>query len=87
MKTILIGRMYRNLLKPILFLFHPETMHNVFGSFGKVLGGSSFGKRITRASFYYQDLSLKQTVCGIEFPNPVGLSAGFDKDIQLPNII
>ncbi len=87
MKTILIGRMYRNLLKPILFLFHPETMHDMFGTIGKLLGGSWLGREITSGMFYYAHPSLHQEICDIRFPNPVGLSAGFDKDIQLPNII
>ncbi len=87
MKRRIIWTLYRAVLKPILFLFPPETMHDTFGKVGAWLGRSWFGRRLTRKSFYYAHPILQQTVCGIEFPNPVGLSAWFDKDIQLPNII
>jgi dihydroorotate dehydrogenase len=30
--------------------------------------------------FHYEDPKLEKTICGIRFPNPVGLAAGFDKD-------
>ncbi|MBP7847736.1 hypothetical protein KA013_00740 [Patescibacteria group bacterium] len=62
-------------------------MHDMFGTIGKLLGGSWLGREITSGMFYYAHPSLHQEICDIRFPNPVGLSAGFDKDIQLPNII
>lgn len=75
------------IVKPILFLFPPEMMHNSFGMIGKWLGKLNFGRRLTRNSFYYEHNSLHQDIFWIHFPNPVWLSAGFDKDILLPNII
>lgn len=33
--------------------------------------------------FKIEDAKLKRTIFGIEFPNPVGLAAGFDKDAKL----
>jgi dihydroorotate dehydrogenase len=27
---------------------------------------------------------LRQTICGLEFPNPLGMAAGFDKDARVP---
>lgn len=29
---------------------------------------------------------LRQTICGIEFPNPIGLAAGFDKSARAPHV-
>lgn len=85
--STIIGRLYRILLKPILFLFPPETMHTVFGHVGARLGRFSRTRKCIRRLFHYSHPSLEQTICGIHFPNPVGLAAWFDKDILLPNII
>lgn len=82
-----IGRCYKHLLKPILFCFSPETMHTVFGTMGAFLGRYTITKMITNKMFHYHHTSLEQTYRGMHFPNPVGLAAGFDKDIVLPNII
>lgn len=30
------------------------------------------------------DPKLRQTICGLEFPNPLGMAAGFDKDARVP---
>ncbi len=38
---------------------------------------------IFRAIYGYEHPSLRRTVFGIEFPNPVGLAAGFDKNAVL----
>lgn len=40
-------------------------------------------KAIARAIFKVDDPALKRTVLGIEFPNPVGLAAGFDKEARM----
>ncbi|MEO1207092.1 MAG: quinone-dependent dihydroorotate dehydrogenase [Pseudomonadota bacterium] len=34
-----------------------------------------------------EDPILSQTVCGLPFPNPVGIAAGFDKDARVPDAI
>ena len=30
---------------------------------------------------------LRQTICGLEFPNPLGMAAGFDKDARVPEAL
>lgn len=42
-------------------------------------------KPLFRASFQTKDERLKTKLFGLEFPNPVGLAAGFDKDAVLYN--
>ncbi|MEK6854969.1 MAG: quinone-dependent dihydroorotate dehydrogenase [Nanoarchaeota archaeon] len=71
------------LSKKILFSFEPETMHNTFTKIGKVLGSSKITKKSLSLIFNYQDHSLEQKIKGIYFKNPVGLSAGFDKNAEL----
>jgi len=55
--------------------------------FGRFLGYNFITKKIIKLLFYYSDKRLKQRILGIEFSNPVGLAAGFDKDAQLTRIL
>lgn len=54
---------------------------------GAVLGKYSFGRAIARGLFDYQNKKLTQNILGINFKNPIGLSAGFDKNAQLTDIL
>ena len=33
------------------------------------------------------DPRLRQTICGLDFPNPLGMAAGFDKDARVPGAL
>jgi dihydroorotate dehydrogenase len=44
-------------------------------------------RRWLRRQFSVADPALKRTVLGIEFPNPVGLAAGFDKDARFTDAL
>ena len=79
--------MYEKILKPIFFRFDPETMHNFFVWFGEVLGASFLGRWIVGIFCEYEHPSLHTRVAGIDFKNPVGLAAGFDKDVRLTKIM
>jgi dihydroorotate dehydrogenase len=79
--------MYESFLKPLLFLFNPEFMHDSFVAIGQVLGAVPGGKQIVRAFCGYEHPSLKTNVLGIDFKNPIGLAAGFDKDVRLTKIM
>lgn len=75
--------MYKSFIKPLLFLIPPEKAHalTVFLLKGLlVLPGIS---GLLRRYFQVSDPRLSRKVMGIEFPNPVGLAAGFDKDGKL----
>lgn len=61
----------------------PEDVHDAMTAVGIWLGKFSVTRRIARALFLYEHPSLEQTVLGIRFRNPVGLTAGFDKNAQL----
>lgn len=79
--------LYRHLLKPIFFSIDPEVMHERMTDLGSFLGEHSFGRKMTGSMLGYQNLSLEQEILGIRFKNPVGLSAGFDKDAKLTGIL
>ena len=62
-------------IRPFLHLFTPERAHGLAISALKMgLAGSSNEK---------DDPLLATTVWGLQFPNPVGLAAGFDKDAEV----
>lgn len=78
---------YEHLLKPFFFLFDAELVHNRMTMMGKVLGSNPVTQQITRWLFAYQHPRLSRVIDGITFPNPVGLSAGFDYNGELTQIL
>jgi len=79
---------YTKILKPFLFYFtEPEQIHDFVLKFGHFLGRFKLMQALTRMLFVYKHPSLEQTIKKLHFINPVGLSAGFDKDADLVNIL
>lgn len=83
----IIHSLYKYILKPIFFRIDPENMHDQMTSLGIRLGSHSFARKITRGLFGYRNPILEQDVLGMHFENPVGLSAGFDKNAELLEIL
>lgn len=74
--------------KPLFFLIDPEVIHTRFMHAGEIIGNISFLKRAIRRFFRYPKTNvLEQTIAGIPFPNPVGLSAGYDYEARLTGIL
>lgn len=71
---------YKSVIKPLLFSLSPEIAHyraiDLF-KFGLSVPG---GKSLIHSLYDFQDKRLEKTIFGINFKNPVGLAAGFDKD-------
>ncbi len=78
---------YKYILKPLAFQFDPETVHDAMIRFASSLGQFPFAQRVLSACFAYTNPALEQTIHGIHFANPVGLSAGFDKNAEIINAI
>ena len=78
---------YKKIIKPFLFMFDAETVHNRATSIGRLLGKTKISKKITALLMKYKNNALTQTVFGVEFKNPIGLSAGFDYDANLTKIV
>lgn len=74
---------YKKVLKPIFFQFDPETIHYKVFNWLKWGMKFPFVKPITKVFFTYKSEGLSKSVFGLDFPNPVGLAAGFDKDAKL----
>ena len=75
--------MYKKIIKPILFLFPPDFIHNTTVRAGRVVQVLPPVRWILRKWWAYSDARLNQSILGIDFSNPIGLSAGFDKNVQL----
>jgi dihydroorotate dehydrogenase len=65
--------MFYSMLKPLLFLTEAESAHNMSLAALRLLPGGA--KSI--------DLRLAQQVAGLEFPGPVGLAPGYDKNAEV----
>ena len=76
--------MYK-LLRPLLFSFPPETIHDIIVCALKstrYLPGHSF---LFRKLFGFKHIELKREVFGLTFENPIGFAAGFDKNAVMYN--
>ena len=79
--------LYKKVLKPLLFKVDPEFVHDRFVVIGIVLGKFYLTRKVCSLFFEYQDKSLEQDILGIHFKNPIGLSAGFDKNAEITDIL
>lgn len=86
-KNRIIHFLYTRLLRPIFFLIDPERIHDRMLSLGSFLGKYSSARKIVASLFLYKDPILEQQIAGIGFKNPIGLSAGFDKNGEVIDII
>ncbi len=79
--------LYKNCVKPIFFHFDPEFIHDSNTSAGKNLGKSSFARKCIELMWAYRNPVLVKKIDGITFSNPIGLSAGFDYNGDLTDIL
>ena len=65
--------------QPLLFALDPETAHGV--SIAALRSGLPMAARPA------SDPRLRVTVAGIDFPNPLGMAAGYDKNGEAPDAL
>lgn len=87
MKSDFIKISYKLICKPLLFMLSPETSHTLAVKAGVFLGKYQGTRKLTSWLFNYGNPVLTQQILGMEFKNPVGLSAGFDKNAELTSIL
>ena len=73
-------KMYKLFIRPILFLFHPEFIHNFIIAILKIAGRIPFVASLTR--FLVNTKVKPVELWGLKFKHPVGLAAGLDKDAE-----
>ena len=77
--------MYKKLIRPVLFLLQPESIHHLIVFVLKIafkIPGLQF---IVKNIYSVKDSRLKRSFLGLEFDNPVGFAAGFDKNAEVYN--
>lgn len=77
--------MYKYFIRPILFLFNPETAHKLTFNALKLLRYVPFGRTLVRLIYKKKSPLLEKEVFGITFPNPMGLAGGLDKNGEYYN--
>lgn len=85
LRNALLWTLYR-LIRPLIFLMDPENAHYKLKRVGVFLGSNPITRGLTSLLYNYGHKSLRCEVDGISYRNPVGLSAGFDKDGELTSI-
>lgn len=73
---------YERLVRPLLFSIDPEAAHHLAIS---CLGAASHLDPVLRGLHRFRPAPNPRKLFGVEFPNPVGLAAGLDKNgVALP---
>src|SRR3989344_5989201 len=79
--------LYKHVLKPILFRFDPERVHDFFTSVGQFCGRFWITRRMVSVFYGYHGSDISKIVDGITYSTPFLLSAGFDYNGQLSQIL
>jgi len=84
---LVFGYFYRLIVKPLVFLMSPDKAHGSTLTFANRVGKWAWMRWLV--SFVFKNpknTALSQNIFGLDFENPVGLSAGFDKNAEAVNI-
>ncbi len=76
-----------NFLLQLLFLLDAESAHHFSLNSLRMLIKIPGAKSILRSLFLVNDKRLERTVFGLQFRNPVGLAAGFDKNAKYVEVM
>ncbi|MGA1191610.1 MAG: quinone-dependent dihydroorotate dehydrogenase [Bdellovibrionota bacterium] len=74
--------MYKQLVRPALFQFDSETIHNCSVSASRIASFAPVRALLSKL-WSYEDSLLHCDVFGRPFRNPLGLAAGFDKRVEM----
>jgi dihydroorotate dehydrogenase len=71
--------LFKSIGRQGLFLFDPEKAHG--------LSIAALKSGLVPACRSKADPRLRQTVAGLDFPNPLGMAAGYDKNAEVPEAL
>jgi len=74
--------MYKWFLRPLLFKFNPEGVHQFTTSLLKLILSIPIVSYLFKSQYRLESSQLNKNVINILFKNPVGLAAGFDKNAE-----
>ncbi|KAB1192965.1 quinone-dependent dihydroorotate dehydrogenase [Haloferax sp. MBLA0076] len=75
-----------HLAKPLLFSLPPETAHGTIHGLLRSVRETPVETLLERR-YRVEDPRLATTAFGLDFPNPVGVAAGFDKNAEIPTVL
>ncbi len=70
-------------IKPLIYKIEPETTHNIVESIFKLTRRCPLFFNPLISKNFITNEKIKQTLWGLEFKNPVGVAAGFDKNATM----
>ena len=73
-------------LKPLLFSLPAETAHGAVSAGLRVIQGTP-AEDVIASRYVVDDPRLHVSAFGLDFPNPVGVAAGFDKNAEIPRAL
>jgi len=89
--TALIARItkiaYAHAVKPIAFRQKPDDVHARLIGLAQSVQKVPVVRSLPKLWRYRNDAYLKQSFFGYDFINPVGLSAGFDTELETPRVM
>lgn len=81
-----LSTLYR-FLRPLLYTVDPERAHHAAVRLGGWLGTQSWARSLLYALCRPSDPRLQVSAMGLDFPTPLGVAAGFDKNGMLVPIL
>jgi dihydroorotate dehydrogenase (fumarate)/dihydroorotate dehydrogenase len=78
---------YTSLVRPLLFRCDPEWIHDCTITATQIAGKITPLVTAIGSAFRWNDPRLETHICGIRFPNPIGLAAGYDKNGAAVNLL
>lgn len=79
--------LYQRLVRPVLFRFDPEMIHDSFVALGEQVGRRRAGRALLSGMYGYRGPDASVTVDGLRYRTPVVLAAGFDYNGRLLRVL
>ena len=79
-RFFIVTFLFRSLVRPILFRFDPEWIHDRTIQISEGIGKVDWAIELLRKHYRIHDERLRIDLGGLSFNNPIGLAAGFDKN-------
>lgn len=78
---------YKSVIRPLLFKMDAEQAHQLTLRFAQIAEDNDLLLQAIQLIYDYQSPLLSQQLLGLNFRNPVGLAAGFDKNGEVPRVL
>lgn len=79
--------LYERLLRPLLFRMDAEEAHEKTARLMELVAAAPLGPKLAALLLGRAPAGLEISLWGLNFPNPIGLAAGFDKDCAMAAVL